>query len=107
MTMTQDRKFVITDARRGAALPIRVVTQAAHTEFAGVLEDGVIRVRLTAHAAGDPSANAELLAFLAAAIGAPEEQFEVVAGANERDKIVTIEGVTLGEVESALQRAGL
>jgi uncharacterized protein YggU (UPF0235/DUF167 family) len=103
----QDRKFEITDARRGAALTVRVVTQAARTEFAGVQEDGVIKVRLTANAAGDPAANQELVVFLAEALGVDAGQLEVVAGANERDKIVSIEGVTLGAVESALQHAGL
>lgn len=105
--MPQARKFEITDARRGAALPIRVVTQASRTEFAGVQDDGAIKVRLTARAAGDDSANAELLAFLAESLDVDPAQLEIVAGANDRDKIISIENVTIASVESALQRAGL
>ena len=105
--MPQDRKFEITDARRGAALTVRVVTQAAQTEFAGVQDDGVVKIRLTARAAGDDAANAELVGFLADALGVETEQLEIVAGARERDKIISIEGVTLGAVEAALQQAGL
>jgi len=106
-TLTQDRKFEITDARRGAALTIRVVTQAQRAGIAGVLEDGVIKVRLTAASASDPAANDELLDFLSAVIGVPVDQMEVVAGSYERDKIISIEGVTITSVEAALQRAGL
>lgn len=105
--MTQDRKFEITDARRGAALTIRVVTQAQRAGIAGVLEDGVIKVRLTARSASDPAANDELLTFLSAVVGVPVDQMEVVAGATERDKIISIEGVTIANVEDALQRAGM
>jgi uncharacterized protein YggU (UPF0235/DUF167 family) len=105
--MAQDRKFEITDARRGAALTVRVVTQAARTEFAGVQDDGVVKVRLTAGAAGEEAANIELIAFLADALAVDPTQLEIVAGARERDKIISIEGVTLGAVEAALQRAGL
>ena len=105
--MPQDRKFEITDARRGAALPIRVVTQAARTEFAGVQDDGAIKVRLIARAAGDDAANLELITFLADTLGVEPGQLELVAGAHDRDKIISIEGVTLAAVEAALQRAGL
>ena len=105
--MSQDRKFEITDARHGAALNVRVVTQAPQTEFAGVLDDGVIKIRLTARSAGDPAANVELVDFLAQQIGVYTDQLEIVAGAGERDKIVSIEGVTLSTVEAALRRAGL
>ncbi|MFN8377345.1 MAG: DUF167 domain-containing protein [Anaerolineae bacterium] len=105
--MPQDRKFEITDARRGAALTIRVVTMAPQAEIAGVLDDGVIKIRLTAPSAGDPAANVELLGFLSTIIDVPASQMEVVAGASERDKIVSIEGVTISSVEDALHRAGL
>ncbi len=105
--MPLDRKFEITDARRGTALTVRVVTNAARAEFGGVLEDGVIKVRITARGAGEPAANDELLAFLSDQIGVDVAQMEVVAGAGERDKIISIEDVSSGQVEAALQRAGL
>jgi uncharacterized protein YggU (UPF0235/DUF167 family) len=105
--MPMDRKFEITDARRGTALTVRVVTNAPRAEFGGVLEDGVIKVRLTARGAGEPAANAELLDFLAVQLGVTAAQMEVVAGAAERDKIVSIEDVSSEQIEAALQRAGL
>jgi hypothetical protein len=96
------RKFEITDARGGAALTIRVVTQAAQTEFAGVQEDGVLKIRLVNSPAGDPAANRELIEFLANTVGVEQRAIEIVAGESGREKIVSIEGVTSQEVEARL-----
>jgi uncharacterized protein (TIGR00251 family) len=100
--MPVNRKFEITDARGGAALTIRVVTQAEKTEFAGVQEDGLLKIRLMASPAGDPSANQELIDFLASQLGVPVDNLEIVAGAGGREKIVSIEGMTSTQVEERL-----
>lgn len=105
--MSQDRKFEITDARGGAALTIRVVTGAEKTEFAGVQEDGLLKIRLVASPAGDPAANQELLQFLAGQFDIETSQMEIVAGAGGREKIVSIEGITSGQIETFLQNAGM
>ncbi len=100
--MPINRKFEITDARGGAALTVRVVTQAEKTELVGRQDDGSVRIRLMASPAGDPAANAELINFLAAALGVAPEHIEIVAGAGGRDKIVSIEGVTSDQVEALI-----
>jgi uncharacterized protein (TIGR00251 family) len=100
--MPVNRKFEITDARGGAALTIRVVTQAEKTEIAGVQEDGLLKIRLMASPAGDPAANQELIDFLAAQLGVPVDHVEIVAGAGGREKIVSIEGLTSNQVEERL-----
>jgi uncharacterized protein len=97
-----DRKFEITDAKGGAAFTVRVVTRAAATELAGVQEDGVLKVRLIASPAGDPAANKELVEFLAKYLGVPINKVEIVAGANGRDKLVSVEGVSTADVEEKL-----
>lgn len=96
------RKFDITDARGGAALPVRVVTQAESTELVGVQDDGVLRIRLMASPASDPAANAELLGFIAGLLDVPERNLDIVAGANSREKIVSVVGLTVEEVEERL-----
>ena len=103
--MSTSRRFEITDARSGAALNIRVVTQAEKTELVGVQEDGVLKVRLMASPAGDASANRELIEFLAARLGVSTDHIEIVAGANGREKIVSIEGVTSEQVEAMISGA--
>ncbi len=96
------RRFEITDARGGAAITVRVVTQAEHTEIAGVQDDGVLKIRLTASPAGSPAANQELVNFLASQLGVPPENVAVVAGENGREKIVSIEGLSVYQVETIL-----
>lgn len=100
-----DRKFEFTDVRGGAALGVRVVTRSAQTEIAGVDEDGTLKVRLVASPAGDPAANKELIEFLAKQLGIEPERIEIVAGENDRDKILSIEGVSSSDVEKKLIKA--
>jgi uncharacterized protein (TIGR00251 family) len=100
--MPANRKFEITDARGGSAINIRVVTQAEKTEMVGIQEDGVLKIRLMASPAGDPSANKELIEFLAARLGISTDHIEIVAGASGREKIVSVEGVTSEQVEAMI-----
>ncbi len=98
----EKRNFRITDARGGTALPVRVVTQSETGGLAGVQEDGVLKVRLVASPAGDPAANAELIAIMSDVLGIPPNKIEIVAGASAREKILSVEGLTTDEVESRL-----
>jgi len=100
--MPANRRFEITDARGGAALNIRVVTQAERTEIVGVQDDGALKIRLRASPAGDPAANRELLEFLAERLGVTADHLDIVAGATGREKIVSIEGVTSDQVEAMI-----
>jgi uncharacterized protein (TIGR00251 family) len=100
--MSANRKFEITDARGGAALNIRVVTQADKTEIVGIQEDGALKVRLMASPAGDPAANRELIELLARVLNVPVKSIEIVVGEGGREKIVSIEGISIEQVEKAL-----
>lgn len=100
--MSQNRKFEITDARGGAAFAVRVVTRASAPEIVGTQEDGTLKVRIVSSPAGNPAANEELVNLLAQHLGVPVERIEIVAGANERDKIISVEGISTAEVEAKL-----
>ncbi|MFN8376510.1 MAG: DUF167 domain-containing protein [Anaerolineae bacterium] len=100
------RKFEITDAKGGAAFTVRVVTRSANTELAGIQEDGALKIRLVASPAGDPAANKELVDFLAGHLGVAAAKIEIVAGANGRDKLVSVEGVSTADVEAKLNPEG-
>ena len=97
-----DRKFEITDARGGAAVGVRVTTRAVETELVGRNEDNTLKIRLKATPAGDPSANKELVEFLANKLGVDTGKIEIVAGEGNRDKILSIEGLTVQDVEEKL-----
>jgi uncharacterized protein YggU (UPF0235/DUF167 family) len=94
------RKFEITDARRGAAIAVRVITRAERNEVAGFQDDNAVKVRLTASPA---ESNSALLAFLAERLGVPQTSLEIVAGAEKPDKVVSISGITAEEAEARLQ----
>jgi uncharacterized protein YggU (UPF0235/DUF167 family) len=95
-----DRKFEITDAKGGAAFTVRVVTRAENAEIVGMQEDGTVKVRLKADSASAPEANKELIEFLASQLGVEKERFEIVAGENKIEKLISVEGITTAEVEA-------
>jgi len=97
-----NRKFEITDAKRGAAFTVRVVTRAQRNEIVGVQEDKSVKIRLTA-APNDGQANKALIKFLSERLGVPESAIEIVAGHENRDKWISVEGITTADVESRLK----
>lgn len=103
--MTDKRKFKITDARGGTALPVRVVSQSDKSEIVGV-QDGVLKVRLVASSAGDATANDELLQLLGDFLEVEPSKFEIVVGHSAHEKIVSIEGLTTAEVEERIATIG-
>lgn len=98
--MSQNRKFEITDARGGAAFAVRVVTRADASEIVGTQEDGALRVRLVASPAGDAAANDELVNLLAQHLQVEPNRIEIVAGANGRDKMISVEGITTADLDA-------
>jgi uncharacterized protein (TIGR00251 family) len=98
----QNRKYEITDARGGAAFTVRVVTRAAATEIVGTQEDGALKIRLVSSPAGDPATNQELVNFLAEQLGVAASKIEIVAGADGREKIISVEGISTADVEAKL-----
>lgn len=104
--MPAKRKFEITDAKGGAAFTVRVFTRAVNTEVVGVGEDGSLKIRLVASPAGDPAANKELIHFLAGQLTVPPDKIEIVAGANGREKVIAVEGISTQDVENLLAAVG-
>jgi len=83
------RKFQFHDGRRGAALAIRVTPRARRNEVAEVLNDGTIRIRLTAPPV-EGKANKALIQFLSQILDVPPSRISIVAGETGRDKLVSI-----------------
>src|SRR3970040_519781 len=86
--------------RSGAALAIRVTPRARKTEIAQVLEDGTIKVRLTAPPV-EGKANEALLQFLSEVLGVAPNRIEIIAGMTGRDKLVSVEDL---DPETAQER---
>jgi hypothetical protein len=96
------RTFKLHDGQRGAALTVRVTPRARRTEVAGILEDGTLRIRLTAPPI-EGRANAALVDYLAEVLGIRKSRIEIVAGEKGLDKIVSITGMAALEVQRRLQ----
>jgi len=96
------RTFKLHSGKSGAALTLRVTPRARKTEFAGVLEDGILRVRVAAPPV-EGKANAELLAFLAKVLGVRKSRIEIVVGQRGLDKIVSVLDLSADEVHTRIQ----
>ena len=94
------RKFQLHDGKRGSALAVRVTPRASRNQIVSMMNDGTIKVHIATDAT-DNETNTELIAFLAEVLGVPQTRVEIVAGANGRDKLVSILDM---DTETAHQR---
>jgi uncharacterized protein (TIGR00251 family) len=83
------REFHLHGGKRGVALAVRVTPRATKNEIIEVMNDGTIKVHLTASPV-DGKANEALLKFMAGILEIPKSRLEVVAGAGGRDKIISV-----------------
>ncbi len=71
------------------SLRVRVIPKSQRTEWAGVMDDGALKVRL--HAVPEKGkANEELVRFLAAELGVARSHIDIVAGATSQNKHVRV-----------------
>ncbi len=89
------------DAQQGAAITVKVSPRAKRTEFAEVLEDGTLKIKVAA-APEDGAANAGLIAFLAEAFNIPASQIEIVVGQTSEKKLISLVGVSPTMVEETV-----
>ncbi len=85
----EPRSFHLHDGKKGAAIAVRVTPRASKNEIVDILSDGTVKVHLTAPPI-EGKANEALLKFLAKILGVPLRQLEIVAGANGRDKLISV-----------------
>jgi uncharacterized protein (TIGR00251 family) len=83
------KRYNFHDGKKGSALAIRVVPGASKNEIAEVLEDGTLRIRLTAPPV-EGKANKALVDFLSNWLNVPRSKIAIVAGEKRHDKLVSI-----------------
>ena len=86
------RKLRLHNGKAGAALTVRVTPRSSRNGIAGVLDDGTVKIQLTA-APVDGEANHGLIELLAKTLGVPKSSIEIVAGATGRDKLISVLGI--------------
>ena len=89
--MTTDPRSM-KNGKYGTALSIRVIPGAKRNEFAGINDDGTIKIRLTAPPV-DGKANSALIDFLSKILDVPRSAIDIVAGENRRDKLISVVGI--------------
>lgn len=87
--MKKDREFNLHDGKTGSAITVRVTPRSSRNEVSEILDDGTVKIRLTAPSTEDKS-NQALLDFLAQVLEVKTSQLEIVAGVSGHDKLVTI-----------------
>jgi uncharacterized protein (TIGR00251 family) len=95
------KKFRLHDGKHGAALTIRVTPRARRTEFSGILEDGTVRIRVSAPPV-EGKANKALIKFLSKVLKVRKNKIEIVAGEKGLDKIVSILDMTAEQVQERI-----
>ena len=86
------RKYKLHDGQVGSALAVRLTPKASRNAIIGILEDGTVKVHVTAPPT-DAQDNKALLALLAETLEVPVENVAIVAGENGRDKLLSVLGL--------------
>ncbi len=89
MKERKEREFHMHDGKMGSAITVRITPRASQNEISEILDDGTIKIRLTAPPSEEQT-NKALITFLAQVLGVQPSQVEVIAGSTRTDKLVTI-----------------
>lgn len=95
--MNTERNFKLHHGRRGAAIAVRVTPRASRNEITEIMDNGTIKIRLTAPPV-EGKANEALIDYLADILGTSPSKLEIVAGASGREKLITVMDFTPEEV---------
>jgi uncharacterized protein (TIGR00251 family) len=99
--MSNKRKFHLHDGKNGSAISIRVTPRMAKNEVHSILDDGTIKIRLTAPPI-EGKANKELVRFLSEILEIPASSVEIIAGMTGHDKLVSIIGLDSEKVQQKI-----
>lgn len=97
----EKQKNRLHSGKTGAAITVRVMPRSSKNEIAGIMEDGTVKIRLTAPPV-EGQANMLLVRFLSDLLGVSQANIEIVAGQTGRNKLVTIIGLDAPTVQKRI-----
>lgn len=97
------RQFHLHNGKKGAAIAVRITPRASKNEISDILDDGTVKIRLTA-SASESKINQALVDFLAKILEIPAASIEIVAGAEGKDKLVSILDLDAATVQQRILR---
>jgi hypothetical protein len=77
------------DGKSGAALAIRVTPRSSTNQVDEILNNGTVRIRLTA-SGNNQEINRALISFLGEVLGISTAKLEIVAGESGHDKLISV-----------------
>lgn len=83
------REYHLHNGKRGAALAVRVISNAPNDEIINILQDGTVRIGL-ASPPSEAKINQALSKFLAKVLNVALSKIEIVAGQTGQDKLVSV-----------------
>ena len=89
------------DSKMGSAITVRITPRSSKNEITGIMEDGTIKIRLTAPPV-DGKANELLIKFLADILDTAPSKIEIIGGLSNRDKLVTIIDINTSQVQEKI-----
>ena len=89
------------DGSKNTKLKIRVTPRAKRDEVYCILEDGTVKVRLTAPPV-EGKANKALIKYFSGIFEIPRSRIEILSGFKDRNKLVNIQGIDSVEINIKL-----
>jgi uncharacterized protein (TIGR00251 family) len=93
----------MTTKEGGVTFAVRVQPRASKSGVAGEV-DGVLKIRLAAPPV-EGQANGELIRLLAELFDAPRRRIAILSGQTSKNKVVSVSGISVDEVERVLAEA--
>lgn len=82
-------------------MAVRITPRMAKNEISEILDDGTVKIRLTAPPV-DGKANQALIEFLAKTLNVPPSSIEIIAGQTSRDKLISIMSLNSDQVQQRI-----
>ncbi len=86
------RKYDLHDGKVGSALAVKLTAKASRNAIAGIMEDGTIKIHVTAPPEGGQD-NQAMIQLLTDVLKVPESDVSIIAGEDGRDKLISIIGL--------------
>lgn len=85
-----------------AVLAVRVIPRARKDEIVEILDDGTVKIRLTAPPV-EGKANKALVSFLSRVIMVPRSQIQILRGEKSRNKLISIHDINNETVRARIK----
>jgi len=90
------RKFNFHDGETGSALAVRITTRKGKQRIVKILKDGTVVINL---AGKTKNINQELIKFLSKELVIAQRQFDIIAGTESNEKLISILDVDSEEIQ--------